>query len=110
MARVKSGLWVQALLWRLDRSATAVVVRKRGDADSGSILLKLTYLDGTAAILSQAQDGAGHSGWMKATGNDPVPEEKTESYIARSLDIDPDQWVIEIEDPKRQFSPDESVF
>ncbi|CAA6604134.1 conserved hypothetical protein [Rhodospirillaceae bacterium LM-1] len=109
MARVKSGLWVQAMLRRLDRLAMAVAVRRRGDADSGSILLKLTYLDGTAAILSQVQDGAGNSGWMRATGVDPAPDAKAEAYIARSLDIDPDQWVIEIEDPKRQFSPDEKM-
>lgn len=109
MERVKSGLRVQALLWRLDRLAVAVVVRKKGDADSGSILLKLSYLDGTASVLSQVQDGAGHSVWMRATGPDPVAEDKAEAYIARSQKIDSDQWVIEIEDPKRQFSPDEGL-
>lgn len=109
MERVKSGLKVQAMLWRLDRAAMAAVVRKRGDADSGSILLKLTFLDGTARVLAQAQDGAGRAVWLTATGSDPVPDERAEAYIARSLNIDPDLWVLEIEDPKRNFVPDEPV-
>lgn len=109
MERVKSGLKVQALLWRLDRAAMAAVVRKKGDADSGSILLKLTFLDGTAKVLSQAQDGAGRAVWLAATGQTPVPDDKAEAYIARSLDRDPDLWVLEIEDPKRAFTPDEPV-
>jgi hypothetical protein len=107
MERIKSGLWVQALLWRLDRQALAVVIRRRGDVDSGSILLKISYLNGTARILSQVQDGAGRSVWMSACGADPVSEEKAEAYLTRSLDIDPDQWVVEIEDPKGRFAPDE---
>ncbi|MDK9721425.1 MAG: DUF1491 family protein [Rhodospirillales bacterium] len=106
MERVKSGLRIQALLWRLDRQAVAAVIRKKGDADSGSILLKLSYLDGTASVLSQVQDGGGESVWMRATGLEPVAEDKAEAYIARSLKIDSDLWVVEIEDPRRQFRPD----
>lgn len=106
MERVKSGLRIQALLWGLDRQAVAAVVRKRGDADSGSILLKLSFLDGTASVLSQVQDGAGHSAWMRATGPEPVADDKAEAYISRSLGIDADLWVVEIEDPKRRFKPD----
>lgn len=109
MDRVKSGLWVHALLWRLDRQAMSAMVRKRGDADSGSILLKVSDLKGQAVVLSQVQDGAGNSAWMRATGPDPVPDGKAESYIERSLKIDSDQWVIEIEDPKGLFSPDEKL-
>lgn len=109
MERVKSGLRVQALLWQLDRQAVAAVVRKKGDADSGSILLKLSYLDGTASVLSQVQDGAGQSVWMRATGPDAVAEDKAEAYIARSLRIDADLWVVEIEDPKRQFKTVEKL-
>jgi hypothetical protein len=109
MERVKSGLWVQALLWRLDRQALAVAIRKRGDADSGSILLKITNLSGGVQVLSQVQDGAGNSVWMRATGADLVSEDKAESYIQRSLSIDPDQWVLEIEDPKGRFHLDERI-
>ena len=109
MERVKSGLWVQALLWRLDRLALAVVVRKRGDVDSGSILLKISNLAGGAQVLSQVQDGAGNSVWMRATGADFVSDDKAEAYVARSLSVDSDQWVLEIEDPKGRFCLDEPI-
>lgn len=109
MERLKSGLRVQALLWRLDRLALFTAVRKKGDADSGSILLKLTYLDGTATVLSQATDGLGQAVWMRATGPLPVGDERAESYIQRSLGVDPDLWVLEIEDPRRLFQPDEPI-
>ncbi|MBF0355244.1 MAG: DUF1491 family protein [Alphaproteobacteria bacterium] len=109
MSKVKSGLWVQALLWRLNRLAVPVVVRQRGDGDAGAVLLKLSYLDGTALVLSQTRDGFGNPAWIRATGPDPASEEKAEAYIERSLKIDGDLWVLEIEDPRKIFAPEEPI-
>jgi len=40
--RLKSGIWVQALIRRCDRAAIAVAVVAKGDGDAGAILLKLS--------------------------------------------------------------------
>src|SRR5882672_4536652 len=43
--RLKSGIWVQALIRRCDRAAIGVAVVAHGDADAGAILLKLSRRD-----------------------------------------------------------------
>lgn len=86
-----------------------VAVRRKGDADAGVILLKLSYLEGMAQVLSQTRDAEGNPAWLRATGAEPVADEKAEAYIERSLKIDSDLWVLEIEDPKGVFQPDEKV-
>ena len=73
-----------------------MVVRK-GDRARGTVLLKLNHLDGTARVLTQVRH-RGRLAWTPGTGQAPVPEPQADGYIARQLRMDPDLWVIEIED------------
>ncbi len=73
-----------------------MVVRK-GDRSRGTVLLKLNRLDGTAQVLAQVRH-LGRLAWAPGTGPDPVPEAQADGYIARQVRMDPDLWVIEIED------------
>jgi hypothetical protein len=96
-ARLKTGLWVKALIRRCDLAAVAVVVAARGDPDSGVVLLKLNARDEGCSVLTQARDPNGELIWMRATGPTAVAETDADSYIARQRRRDPDLWVIEIE-------------
>ena len=96
-ARLKSGIWVQALIRRCDRAAIAVAVLARGDGDAGAILLKLSGRDRSCTVLAQARGPDGALVWMRASGAAPVAEADADAYIARQRDRDPDLWVIDIE-------------
>ncbi len=83
--RLKSGIWVNALIRRCDRAAIGIAVVAHGDGDAG------------CTVLAQARQADGAAVWMRATGPVPVAEADADAYIARQRGRDPDLWVIEIE-------------
>lgn len=96
--RLKTEIWVKALIRRAMSEGAFAVVANHGDDTSGSVLVKVATLDGQAIVLSSIRRGDGEGMWMRATGADPVPEGEADAYIAKTLGFDPDLWVIEIED------------
>jgi hypothetical protein len=109
VARVVTSLWVAAQVRLCDINLIPVAVRRRGDPDAGSVILKLDRLDGTSVVLAQTRDGDGLPAWLRATGPAPVPDTDAEAYIARALKRDPDLWVVEIEDRGGRYVPDAKV-
>jgi hypothetical protein len=95
--RLKSRMWIQALIRRCDLAAIAAVVTARGDDDAGAILLKLSDRDGGCSVLTQVRRQDGELVWMRATGSAPVTEAEADAYIERQRRRDPDLWVIEVE-------------
>jgi hypothetical protein len=96
-ARLKTGLWIRALIRRCDLAAIGVAVMARGDADSGAVLLKLNDRAAGCSVLAQVRGPDGEASWMRATGAAPVGEADADAYIARQRRRDPDLWVVEIE-------------
>jgi len=73
-----------------------VVVRK-GDARAGAVLVKVfNPRAGEARLYAEALRGDGERFWMQPSSG--RTEGDLDAYVARSIRIDPDVWVVEIED------------
>jgi hypothetical protein len=108
-ARLKSGIWVKALIRRCDMAAVGVAVTARGDPDAGAVLVKLTGRDASASVLAQTRRPDGTLAWLRATGADPVDETVADAYIARQRQRDPDLWVVEIETAAAETVLDDAI-
>ena len=96
--RLKAGLWVKMALRLADRDGRPGVVLRKGDADSGGLLVVLRGREGLC-VLSQMRAADGALAWMRATGAAPVDQAAADAYVARQVRFDPDIWVLEFEAP-----------
>ncbi len=96
--RLKTAFWVQALVRQCDRAARTAVVLRKGDPDSGGVVLVLRAREGLFPFI-EARDGQGRPAWLCALGDAPADEAALDTYVARALRRDPDLWVVEIEAP-----------
>jgi len=97
--RLPTSLWIEAALKPLADRGIYHYINNRGDPGSGLILLKLSNLEGQCKLLTlQRNFETDALEWASALENELVAEKDADAYSARAVDIDPDLWVIEIED------------
>lgn len=96
--RVKAGLWVKMALRMADIAGRSGAVLRKGDPDSGGILVVLRGREGLI-VLSQVRAADNTQAWLRATGPAPVEQTTADAYIDRQLRADPDLWVIECDSP-----------
>jgi hypothetical protein len=93
--RLPTALWVEAHLRKLTTDGTPYYILNTGAYASGIVMLKLFNPGQGCKVLLQQRGLDGVLGWMQMAGDED--EEKADAYIKRSIDRDPDLWVIEIE-------------
>lgn len=108
-SKLKAGLWVQAQVRLCDINFIQIMVRHKGDADSGAILLKLDQGGERCSVLSQVRDVDGNPGWMYGGGGQHIGQNEAEAYIQRQIKRDPDLWVLEIEDRQGRYELDGKI-
>jgi len=97
-ARVKAELWIKAHIRKCNAQAIPATVVRRGDDQAGALIIKVNQLGAGFAVLVPINTLAGGRKWRWALGENLVPEAEADAYIEKQLKMDPDIWVLEIED------------
>lgn len=94
---LSTDIWVGALIRRAEQGGAFAAVARKGDPRAGAVLVKaVNRRAGTARLYSEATRGDGERIWMQPAATEV--ESELDAYIQRALRIDPDLWVVEIED------------
>ncbi len=96
-ARIATDFFVKLHTRLAASEGVPITVLHKGYASSGAIVLKINLMNGFARVLIEASLGQ-ERGWTAATATDPMPEKEADAYLTRQAEIDPDIWLIEIED------------
>ena len=108
ISRLKAGIFVRATIRRAEVAGAAAFVVRKGSEEAGAILLKISRLDGTSMVLSQARRGEGELVWVKPLG-DATDDAAAAKYFEKQIRFDPDLWIVEIEDREGRTFVDEPV-
>jgi hypothetical protein len=88
---------VSAQIRTAAREGIPMTVVKRGYSGSGTIVLKINLLNGTARVLTQVRYDDEWV-WSPVTRTDPMDDKAADAYLDKQAVIDPDLWIIEVED------------
>jgi hypothetical protein len=92
--RLAAGLWVNALIRRVNAAGDFATVLNRGDAVAGSIAIVHRGRGGVTNALQRVLGSDGKYDWTVAASDDEV-----DSWLKRQLNYDPDLWIIELDTP-----------
>lgn len=95
--RLPTSLWVDGHLHALTARGIPYYIVNKGEYSSGMVMVKIINPREACMLLSQQRDLDGKMGWVHALGEEVVEEKQADAYIARSVERDPDVWVIEVE-------------
>ncbi|HEV2561954.1 MAG TPA: DUF1491 family protein [Rhizomicrobium sp.] len=106
--RLKAGIFVRATIRRAEVAGAQAYVVRKGAEEAGAILLKISRLDGTCTVLTQARRGEGELVWVKPLG-DTSDDAKAAAYFEKQIRYDPDLWILDIEDRQGRAFVDEPI-
>lgn len=101
--RLRSDFWVSAYLRRCGVEGMPAMLRRRGAAEAGAIVVKLDRLDGTATLYGPASQSAfADRGiarlFVRLHASEALPVPDIEARLVREISFDPDLWIVEIDD------------
>ncbi|MEZ5893235.1 MAG: DUF1491 family protein [Parvularculaceae bacterium] len=98
--RLKTEIRVSAHVRRVQAAGAFAVIARKGDPDAGAVAVKLYLGPARARLFIQSRDLDGKAIWREpfADAADGESEEKIDAFLKREASIDPDLWIVEIED------------
>ncbi|MGE3770001.1 MAG: DUF1491 family protein [Bdellovibrionales bacterium] len=92
MPNLPTHVLVSATLKNALTAGVFMTIVHRGDPDRGTLYVKVDDRQGSVKLYQQIFDGT-RQGFVVHSEGDAV-----DAAIARTVDIDPDVWVIDVED------------
>ena len=109
--RLKTEIRIAAQVRRAQSAGAFALVARRGDPDAGAVAVKVYLGAGRARAMVQSRDLDGRAVWRDplagGAGFDEAPEgdqprdyqeAEVDAWLAKETAIDPDLWIVEIED------------
>ncbi len=105
---LSTDVWVSALIRRVELAGGFATVARKGDPRAGAVIVKvLDRESGAVRLYGEAFRADGERVWMHpATGDS---EAELDQYLERAARVDPDLWVVEIEDRQGRHFLTEAV-
>src|SRR6202166_2145237 len=83
MVRLKSVIYVQALIRRCEVAGAAAYLVRRGAEEAGAVFVKINRLDGTCTVLSPARRGEERI-WTRPIG-ETADDARATDYFAKQI-------------------------
>ena len=98
--RVKTEIRVSAHVRIAQAAGAFATIVRRGDPDAGAVAVKLYIGPGEVKLYTQSRDIDGAAVWREPFEGDASAEieSKIDAWLAKETKIDPDLWIVEIED------------
>lgn len=94
---LSTDIWVSALIRRAEQGGAFAMVVNKGDPRAGAVLVKaVDRRKGLVRLYAEATRADGERVWMRPAKAEAEPD--LDAYVERARRIDPDLWVVEIED------------
>ena len=100
--RLKTEIRVSAQLRRAQAAGAFAAVARKGDPDAGAVAVKVYLGARRARLFVQSRDDEGAPIWRERFSDEDgaAAEDIIDAFLAKEAAIDPDLWVVEIEDAK----------
>ena len=106
--RLKAGIFVRALIRRVQVEGASAFVVRSGAEEAGAVILKVAKLNGAVLVLNQVRDAKGALVWAQALGG-WSDEARAAAWCDKQVKFDPDLWIVEIEDREGRAFVDEPI-
>ncbi len=98
---LKSEFWVQGFIRRANNDGNFCALLQRGAPEAGAVFVLVNHLDGSYRLLGPAPGPAysdeGDRRFIDELSG-PAELEAAQALLARRKKVDPDLWIIEVED------------
>lgn len=106
--RLKTDVYIAAIRRHCDAKLLTATVYAVGDDERGGLVLRVARSPDSVMLYEQARGHDGGRLWRMLTSG-PISERESTDKLLKRRRLDPDLWILDIEDPWGDFTLDAPV-